>query len=130
MDNDVMQSQGQVNLLRGMDYFQQRWSHACKAEGGKMKNLITYLMTMNVEDKVNMRMGMMARDDSPRHMHMINYFTRYRDEIFQYAIIKSDAKPSSKYKELTILHVHSYLDMRGYIKGIGAMPAEARTATG
>ena len=93
-----------------------------------MKNLITYLMTMNVEDKVNMRMGMMARDDSPRHMHMINYFTRYRDEIFQYAIIKSDAKPSSKYKELTILHVHSYLDMRGYIKGIGAMLAEARTA--
>jgi len=25
-----------------------------------MKNLITYLMTMNVEDKVNMRLGMIA----------------------------------------------------------------------
>jgi hypothetical protein len=26
---------------------------------------------------------------------MINYFTKYRDEIFQHAIIKSDAKTSS-----------------------------------
>jgi hypothetical protein len=60
---------------------------------------------------------------------MINYFTKYRDEIFQYAIIKSDVKPSS-IEELTISHLHSYLGMRGYIKGIGAMamPAEARMA--
>ena len=60
-----------------------------------MKNLITYLLTINVEDKVNMRLDMIARDCSPRHMHMINYFTKYRDEIFQDAIIKSDAKTSS-----------------------------------
>ena len=58
---------------------------------------------------------------------MINYFTKYRDEIFQYAIFQLDAKPS-RIKELTILHLHSYLGMRGYIKGIGAMSAEARTA--
>jgi len=56
---------------------------------------------------------------------MINYFTKYRNEIFQYAIIKSDAKPSS-IEELTISHLHSYLGMRGYIKGIGAMSAEER----
>ena len=56
-----------------------------------MKNLITYLMTMNVEDKVNLRLGMIARDGSPRHMHMFNYFTKYTDEIFQYAIINLDA---------------------------------------
>jgi hypothetical protein len=58
---------------------------------------------------------------------MINYFTKYRNEIFQYAIIKSDAKPSS-IEELTISHLHSYLGMRGYIKGIGAMSAEERMA--
>ena len=58
MDNAVMQSQG--NLLNGMDYFQRQWSHARKAEGGKMKNLITYLMTMNVEDKVNTRLVMLT----------------------------------------------------------------------
>ena len=58
---------------------------------------------------------------------MFNYFTKYRDKIFQYAIIKLDVKPSS-IVELTISHLHSYLGMRGYIKGIGAMLAEARTA--
>jgi len=92
-----------------------------------MKNLITYLMTMNVEDKVNTRLDMLTRDGSPGHIHMINYFTKYRDEIFQYAIFQSDVNPSS-IEELTILHLHSYLGMRGYIKGIGAMPAEARMA--
>jgi hypothetical protein len=90
-----------------------------------MKNLITYLKTMNVEDKMNTRLDMLARDGSPGHIHMINYFTKYRNEIFQYAIIKSDAKPSS-IEELTILHLHSYLGMRGYIKGIKAMSAEER----
>ena len=39
MDNAVMQSQG--NLLRDVNYFQQQWSHARKAKGDKMKNLIT-----------------------------------------------------------------------------------------
>ena len=63
-------------------------------------------------------------------MHMINYFTEYRDEIFQYAIIKTDAKPSN-IEELSISHLHSFTFIpwhRGYIKGIGAMSAEERTA--
>jgi hypothetical protein len=65
-----------------------------------MKNLITYLKTMNVEDKMNMRLDMLAQDGSPGHIHMIKYITKYRNEIFQYAIIKSDAKQSS-IKELS-----------------------------
>jgi hypothetical protein len=125
MDNAVMQSQG--NLLRDVNYFQQRWSHARTAKGDKMKNLITYLKTMNVEDKMNTRLDMLPRDGFPGHVHMINYFTKYRKEIFQYAIIKSDAKPSS-IEELTISHLHSYLGMRGYIKAIGAISAEERMA--
>jgi hypothetical protein len=40
---------------------------------------------------------------------------------------KSDGKPSS-IKELTISHLHSFLGMRGYFKGIGAMSAEERMA--
>ena len=52
---------------------------------------------------------------------------KFRNEIFQYAIIKSDAKPSC-IVELTILHLHSYLGMRGYIKGLGAMLAKERMA--
>jgi len=81
MGNAVMQSQG--NLLHGMDYFQRQWSHACPAARDKMKNLINYITSINVKDKVNMRLDMIARNGSPGHMHMINYFTKYRDEIFQ-----------------------------------------------
>jgi hypothetical protein len=94
-----------------------------------MKNLINYIKSMSVEYKVNTRLDMLAQDGSPRHIHLINYFTKYRDEIFQYAIFKSDAKPNSK-KELTILHLHSYLSMIGYIKGIRALSAEEWTAGG
>jgi hypothetical protein len=38
MDNAVMQSQR--NLPCDVNYFQQQWSRARKAEGDKMKNLI------------------------------------------------------------------------------------------
>ena len=36
---------------------------------------------------MNTRLDMLARDGSPGHIHMINYFINYRKEIFQYAII-------------------------------------------
>jgi hypothetical protein len=69
MDNAVVQSQG--NLLHDVNYFQKRWSHASKAKGDKMKNLITYLKTMNVEDKMNTRLDMLTQDGSPGHIHEI-----------------------------------------------------------
>jgi len=94
-----------------------------------MKNLINYITRMDMEYKANTRLDMLTRDGSSGHVHMINYFTKYRNEIFHYAIIKSDGKPNS-IEELTISHLHSYLGMRGYIKGIGAMSAEERTAAG
>ena len=71
-------------VASGKNYFQRQWSHALKAKGDKMMSLITYLRTMNVEDKVNTRLDVIARDGSPGHIHIINYFTNYRDEIFQY----------------------------------------------
>jgi hypothetical protein len=92
-----------------------------------MKNLINYITRMDMEYKVNTRLDMLTRDGSPGHIHMINYFTKNRNQIYNYAIIKSDEKPSS-IKELTILHLHSYLGMRGYIKGIGAMSAKEKMA--
>jgi hypothetical protein len=125
MDNAVMQSQG--NLLSDVNYFQRQWSHVRTTTGGQIKNLINYIRSMSMEYKVNMRLDMLVRDGSRRHIHLINYFTKYRDEIFQYAIFKSDKKPSS-IKESTISHLHSFLGMRGYIKGIGVMPAIAKTS--
>ena len=57
-----------------------------------MKNLINYITMMDMEYRVNSRLDMLTQDGSPGHIHMINYFTKYRDEIFQYAIFQSDEK--------------------------------------
>ena len=62
---------------------------------------------------------------SRAYTHHDQLFYQIHNEILQYAIFQSDARPSS-IEELTMSHLHSYLDMRGYIKGIGAMAAEAR----
>jgi hypothetical protein len=90
MDNAVMQSQG--NLLSCVDYFQWRWSHFRPAAIDKMKNLINYITRMDIEYKLNTRLDMLTQDGSPGHIHVINYFTKYRDEIFQHAIFQSDEK--------------------------------------
>ena len=63
MSDAVMQNQG--NLLSGLDYLQQGWSHVRPTDRDKMKNLITYLKNMNVEYKVNMRLDMLTQDGSP-----------------------------------------------------------------
>ena len=68
-------------LLRDVNYFQQRWSHARNANGDKMKNLINYITRMDMEYKENTRLKMLTRDGSPGRVHMINYFTKYRNEI-------------------------------------------------
>jgi hypothetical protein len=130
MDNAVMQSQG--NLLSGLDYFQWRWSHVHTAMGDKMKNLINYTTRMNVKYKVNTRLDMLLQDGrwfSREYTHVQLIYQIQIDEIFQYAIFQSDAKPSS-IKELTISHLHSYLGMSGYIKEMGAMSAEAMMTAG
>jgi hypothetical protein len=94
-DGQCCHAKSQGNLLSDVDYFQRRWSHVCTAMGDRIKNLINYITRMNVEYKVNMRLDMLTQDGSPCHIHMFNYCTKYRDKIFQYAIIQSDAKPSS-----------------------------------
>jgi hypothetical protein len=64
---------------------------------------------------------------------MINYSSKYIDEIFLYVINseKIIAKPNQP-NELTVSHLHSFIGwrggVRGYIKGLGAMSAEERMA--
>jgi len=60
---------------------------------------------------------------------MINYSSKYIDEIFCYVINseKIIAKPNQP-NELTVSHLHSYIGWRGYENGLGAMMAEARMA--
>jgi hypothetical protein len=56
---------------------------------------------------------------------------KYIDEIFRYVINSEKilAKPNQPNK-LTVIHLHSYISWRGYLKGIGVMSAEERTAAG
>jgi hypothetical protein len=52
---------------------------------------------------------------------MIEYFTRFRDDILQRAKLTC-------YEELTVFHLLSYMGKKGYENGLGAMSAEERMA--
>ena len=64
---------------------------------------------------------MLPQDGTPLHISMIEYFTRFRDDILQHA------KPTC-FEELTVFHLLSYMGKKGYENGIGVMSAEERTA--
>ena len=77
----------------------------------------------------------LPQDGPPEHTSMINYFTRFRDDILQHTIDSNKiiAKPTCL-DELTVCHLLSFMGTRGggkgYKNGIGAMSAEERTAVG
>jgi hypothetical protein len=54
---------------------------------------------------------------------MIEYFTRFRDDILQRAKLTC-------FEELTVFHLLSFMGKKGYENGIGAMSVEERTAAG
>jgi hypothetical protein len=81
---------------------------------------------MSIDYKVKTRLNILSGDE---HQHMINYSSKYIDEIFRYVINseKIIAKPNQPNK-LTVSHLHSYIGWRGYLKGLGLMSAEERMA--
>jgi hypothetical protein len=95
-----------------------------------MTRLLSFLTSLSIDYKVKTRLSMLEGDE---HQHMINYSSKYIDEIFRYVINseKIIAKPNQP-NELTVSHLHSYIGwrggLRGYIKGLGAMSAEERMA--
>jgi len=52
---------------------------------------------------------------------MIEYYTRFRDDILQCANLTC-------FEELTVFHLLSYMGNKGYENGLGAMTAEERMA--
>jgi hypothetical protein len=54
---------------------------------------------------------------------MIEYFTRFRDDILQHA-------KQTSFEELTEFYLLSYMGKKGYENGIGVMLAKERTAAG
>ena len=65
----------------------------------------------------------LPQDGTPLHISMMEYFTRFRDDILQRAKLTC-------FEELTVFHLLSYMGKKGYENGIGTMSAEEKMAAG
>ena len=65
---------------------------------------------------------MLPQDGTPLHISMIEYFTRFRDDILQ------NAKPTC-FKALTVFHLLSCMGRKGYENGLMVMLAKERMVT-
>ncbi len=120
--------QGQIitwlwNLLEGTssDYILKTYNYAniLHQRGESMSKLVSFITSQSIDYKVKTKLNMLSGDE---HQHMINYSSKYIDEIFHYVINseKIIAKPNQPNK-LIVSHLHSYISWRGYLKA-----AEAR----
>ncbi len=87
----------------------------------QMSNLIDYIRSVYRNLGRDMRLMTLPQDGTPLRISMIEYFTRFRDDILQRAKLTC-------FEELTVFHLLSYMGKKGYENGIGAMSAEARMA--
>jgi hypothetical protein len=87
----------------------------------RMSNLIDYIRSVYQDLGKDTRLMTLPQDGTPLHISMIEYFTRFRDDILQCAKLTC-------FDELTVFHLLSYMGKKGYENGIGMMSAEARMA--
>ena len=84
----------------------------------RMSNLIDYIRSVYRNLGRDTRLMTLPQDGT---ISMIEYFTRFRDDILQRARLTC-------FEELTVFHLLSYMGKKGYENGIGAMSAEERMA--
>ena len=87
----------------------------------QMSNLIDYIRSVYQNLGKDTRLMTLPPDGTPLHISMIEYFTRFRDDILQRAKLTC-------FEELTVFHLLSYMGKKGYENGIGMMSAEERMA--
>jgi hypothetical protein len=87
----------------------------------QMSNLIDYIRSVYQDLGKDTRLMMLPQDGILLHISMIEYFTRFRDDILQHA-------KQTCFNELTVFHLLSYMGKNGHDNGIGMMLAEARMA--
>jgi hypothetical protein len=99
----------------------------------QMSNLIDYIRSVYRIRGKDMRLMTLPKDRICVHISMINYFTKFRDDILQHTIdFKKIIEKSTSFEELTVFHLLSFMGKKGskkgyaYENGIGAMSAEAR----
>ena len=85
----------------------------------RMSNLIDYIRSVYRNLGRDTRLMTLPQDGTPLHISMIEYFTRFRDDILQHA------RPTC-FDELTVFHLLSYMGKKGYDNGIGMMSAVLR----
>jgi hypothetical protein len=89
----------------------------------RMSNLIDYIRSVCRDHGKDTRLMTLPQDGNPLHISMIEYFTRFRDDILQCQCAKLTC-----FDELTVFHLLSYMGIKGYDNGIGMMSAEERMA--
>jgi len=88
-----------------------------------MSNPIDYIRSAYRNLGRDTRLMTLPQDGTPLHISMIEYFTRFKDDILQLAKLTC-------FEELTVFHLLSFMGKKGYENGIIAMSAEERTAAG
>jgi len=86
-----------------------------------MSNLIDYIRSVYRDLGKDTRLMTLPQDGTLLHISMIEYFTKFRDDILQRAKLIC-------FDELAVFHLLSYMGKKGYENGIGAMSAEERMA--
>jgi hypothetical protein len=98
--------QGQIitwlwNLLEGTssDYILRTYNYAnilCQ-RGESMSRLVSFLTSLSIDYKVKTRLNMLSGDE---HQHMINYSSKYIDEIFRYVINSEKISKTKSTKQI------------------------------
>ena len=87
-----------------------------------MINPIDYIRSVYRNLGKDTKLKKLPQDGISVHTSMIEYFTRFRDDILQHA------KPTC-FEELTVFHLLSFMGKKGYEDGLGVMSFEERTAS-
>jgi hypothetical protein len=77
----------------------------------RMSNLIDYIRSVYHDLGKDTRLMMLPQNGTPLHITMIEYFTRFRDDILQHA-------KQTCFDELTVFHLLSYMGKKGYDMGL------------
>ena len=99
----------------------------------RMSNLIDYIRSMYQNCGKDTRLMTLPQDGARVHISIINYFTRFSNDILQHTIDfkKIIPKPTCS-KVLPVFHLLSFMGKKGsekgYAIGIGLMSAKERTA--
>jgi len=100
------------------------WNEIQQQRKQSTSDLVYFICNLSQSDPER-KLITMTRDEHP---HMFSYVAKWKDTIFQY-ITKSGKNASLQSPaDLTVVNMHSYLGMRGYINGIAMKKGKKHSA--